>query len=185
MFCCPNADRLSGHKTTIKYCRQWKLPKFSSPLNLYHVQFYQFFLRHGSFPLVIAVQHCRFVFSFEREEKNANIFFTANRSTTTRKKIIWGGEGRIRGSRFTAARRFEWCRKIALQFSFPREEYPLGGEAHRGCPRGKNNQVPSVLSGHVIGRKRQKYAPIDQPSDQLYGSARYAGQVLWLIFAIL
>lgn len=49
--------------------------------------------------------------------------------------------------------------KSAVQFSFPLEEYLRGEELSEG---GKG--IHGVLSGHVIGRKRQKYAPIGRSS---------------------
>lgn len=50
--------------------------------------------------------------------------------------------------------------KSAVQFSFPLEEYLRGEELSEGEGKG----IHGVLSGHVIGRKRQKYAPIGRSS---------------------
>lgn len=68
------------------------------------------------------------------------------------------------GTGAVVLRRFD-RRSIAVQFSFPREEYSRCKEGQLWLLRKeKGRQVPSVLSGHVIGRKRQKYAPIGRPA---------------------
>lgn len=69
-----------------------------------------------------------------------------------------------RRGRQTGVRRFTAAFRIALQnrraIFFPRENPPArGGDAYRGIYATRMS-----VRDHVIGRKRQKYAPIGRPS---------------------
>lgn len=77
------------------------------------------------------------------------------------KKWTKMGDG-WRGGRvisFTALFRSAF-QKSAVQFSSPLEEYLRGEELSEGG----EGHIHGVLRSHVIGRKRQKYAPIGRSS---------------------
>lgn len=85
----------------------------------------------------------------------------ADRETGTgRRTGHGGGQGWEKGRRFTAAFRMAVQNRCAISFH---EENP---PARAVLARGEGNAYTARRSprGHVIGRKRQKYAPIGRSS---------------------